>query len=204
MSRRKSLVGGASSSDHTFEGATVEAGPQEASGAQLDSATIDGATGPWTRSMSRRRRQRERREGKAEAVVEHDIDRKRFTLDLSDYDGLARGTRKRVAYIAYRLSWSESNEETGKQQQQRVMELYHSEVPKELRGKGYGKRLAEGTFERLAEFRAQGKCANRIRITCSYLRDYMDRFASDAHKSLLVGAGCKREEEAEEKEERTK
>jgi predicted GNAT family acetyltransferase len=89
--------------------------------------------------------------------VRHDRGTRQFLLDL---DG------NKVARIDYR--------HLGKD----CIELYHTEVPEELRGKGIGKALAEGALE----------CALganlKLKVTCCYLQDYLTRFADDKYKKL--------------------
>lgn len=59
------------------------------------------------------------------------------------------------------------------------IEMYHTEVPVELRGLGIGKILAKGAFD----------CAERenlrLKVTCSYLEDYLERFGGEGHKQLI-------------------
>lgn len=74
-------------------------------------------------------------------TVTHEKDKQRFTMDI---DG-------KLARVNYELR-------DGK------MFLIHSEVPYELRGKGYGKILVEETFKQLTE---EGYSAKAV---CSYIR----------------------------------
>lgn len=133
----------------------------------------------------------------ASAVVEHDIDRKRFTLDLG---ACPSNSKQAMAYIDYQVS--ENDASAAAAPRKRVMELYHSEVAVGLRGKGIGKRLARGTFERIAAEVGAGRC-DGIRITCSYLSDYMERHASDAHRALLVKACGANEAAADDDDEQS-
>lgn len=59
------------------------------------------------------------------------------------------------------------------------LELYHSEVPSELRGRGIGKALARGAFELAANNKT------KLRLTCSYLEDYMEKFGEPEFKRLV-------------------
>ena len=90
--------------------------------------------------------------------VQHDKRRKRFSLDLGDGQ-LARIDYRKLA--------------DGK------LELFHTEVPAALRGRGVGRALARGALEHAAS-------ANlRLKVTCDYLLDYVKRFADDKHKQLV-------------------
>lgn len=83
----------------------------------------------------------------------------RFTLDLGN---------DKVARIDYKPISKD------------LIEMYHTEVPEELRGRGIGKTLAEGALE----------CASRsnlkLKVTCEYLEDYVRRFAKERHKKLVA------------------
>lgn len=106
--------------------------------------------------------------------VKHDKSHHRFTLELED---------NQLAHIDYR-TLSPASKSGGKNC--KVFELYHSEVPKELRGKGIGKALARGTFEHLASRQQHNNDDVKIKLTCSYLIDYMNKHADPKFKKLLA------------------
>ncbi|VDK43097.1 unnamed protein product [Anisakis simplex] len=61
-----------------------------------------------------------------------------------------------------------------------VLDLYHTEVPPILRGKGIAKVLCQAAFK-------YAKDQNlRVLPTCSYVAKYSKKFATDDEKSLLV------------------
>ena len=61
-----------------------------------------------------------------------------------------------------------------------VIDMYHTEVPEELRGQGIGQALARGALQRAQE-------ANmRCKLTCSYLVNYLEKFAGDHERNLIV------------------
>lgn len=94
--------------------------------------------------------------------VKHDKNGHKFILDLGD---------GQVARIDYRLMESDGH---------KTIEMYHTEVPEELRGRGIGKALARGALE-------QARKANmRCKLTCSYLVDYLNRFASDDERKSVI------------------
>ncbi len=86
--------------------------------------------------------------------VEHDKEQHRFTMEVS-------GQVARVDYIL----------KEGK------MHLVYSEVPPSLRGRGIGKELVEGTFEKLTE---EGYKAVAV---CSFIRLVARR--SDKWKNVI-------------------
>ena len=59
-----------------------------------------------------------------------------------------------------------------------VMVLWHSEVPRALRGKGAGAKLAFGTFEKVEEL------GFKARVTCSFLVRVAE---SDPHWAAYFG-----------------
>lgn len=131
-------------------------------------------------SSSRPNDHQQRRDHRAGGSVRHDKQGSRFILDLGN---------NQVARIDYRpVQGRQTNKfnlsgggRHGHEDNQPVIELYHTEVPDELRGQGIGKQLARGALE----------CASganmRLKITCDYLRDYVHRFASPAEKKLIIG-----------------
>lgn len=90
--------------------------------------------------------------------VKHDRKARRFVLDLGN---------KQLARIDYKSVGGN------------VLDMYHTEVPIELRGRGIGKALASGALD-LVE-RDQMK----VRLSCSYLQDYIEHHADPRHKQLL-------------------
>lgn len=90
--------------------------------------------------------------------VRHDKGSHRFILDLGD---------NQVARIEYKPVGNNK------------IELYYTEVPVELRGRGIGKSLAKGALECAA------KDNYKIKVTCEYLKDYIRRFAGDKYKKLI-------------------
>ncbi len=86
--------------------------------------------------------------------VKHDKAHNRFTMDING----------EVAKVDYQL-------QSGK------MHLVYSEVPFELRGQGYGKKLVEGTFEKLTE---EGHEAVAV---CSYVKAVAER--SNKWRSII-------------------
>jgi predicted GNAT family acetyltransferase len=95
---------------------------------------------------------------RATGPVRHDKKAKQFVLDLGD---------NQIARIEYRQLGN------GR------LELYHTEVPESLRGKGIGKALAKGAFETAARSNL------KLKVTCAYLQDYLKRFADDQYKKLV-------------------
>ncbi|MFN3656236.1 MAG: GNAT family N-acetyltransferase [Pseudolabrys sp.] len=79
--------------------------------------------------------------------VRDNPDRQRFELDFGG---------GRLAVAEYRLAGG-------------VLMALHTEVPKELEGRGIGSRLVRGV---LAQARARGL---KVRPICSFVRAYMDR-----------------------------
>lgn len=96
--------------------------------------------------------------------VEHDKEKNRFTMDLGN---------KQVARIDYKSIG------------QNLVEMYHSEVPQELRGRGIGKALAKGAFEQAL------KNNMRVKLTCSYLINYLEKFADPKYKSIVDNSNNK-------------
>lgn len=90
--------------------------------------------------------------------IVHDKLRKMYILDLND---------NQLAHIEYKSKGSN------------LIELYHSEVPETLRGQGYGKILVRQALDSIE------KDGLKIKVTCSYIQSYMDKFASPNHKQLL-------------------
>lgn len=90
--------------------------------------------------------------------VKHDKEKNCFTLDLGD---------KQEARIDYKSIGHNK------------VEMYHSEVPKELRGRGIGKALAKGALEKALENNM------KVKLTCSYLIDYLEKFADPKLKSVV-------------------
>lgn len=90
--------------------------------------------------------------------VKHDREKNRFTLDLGN---------KQEARIDYKSIGHNK------------VEMYHSEVPKELRGRGIGKALAKGALEKALENNM------KVKLTCSYLIDYLEKFADPKLKSIV-------------------
>ncbi len=86
--------------------------------------------------------------------VEHDKEHQRFIMEVS-------GQQARVDYVL----------KEGK------MYLVYSEVPPRLRGKGIGKELVEGTFEKLTE---EGCKAVAV---CSFIRSVARQ--SDTWKNVI-------------------
>lgn len=90
--------------------------------------------------------------------VRQDKAANKFTLDLGN---------NKQAFIDYK--------QIGKNK----LELYHSEVPSELRGRGIGKALAKGAFQ----LAANGN--TKLRLTCSYLAACMDKTSDPKLKKLV-------------------
>lgn len=61
-----------------------------------------------------------------------------------------------------------------------LIELCHTEVPEDLRGRGIGKSLAKGALE------SASKSNLKLKVTCEYLQDYMRRFADEKYRGLLL------------------
>jgi len=91
--------------------------------------------------------------------VKHEPASTRFTMDLGG---------NQIARIDYKP--------IGKNK----IELYHTEVPSELRGRGIGKALAKGTLEHASND------SIKVKLTCSYLVNYMDKCADPKYKKLLT------------------
>lgn len=128
----------------------------------LDCGLRDGATAPTgSRGGASKRHQTH-----VEATgFEHEKELNRFTLNL-------RNNQK--ARIDYRILQRRSPD----QGQPVVIELYHSEVPEQLRGRGIGKALASGALDCIESNKW------RVVVTCSYLNEYMNEHAKEAHKRL--------------------
>lgn len=90
--------------------------------------------------------------------VKHDKEKNRFTLDLGN---------KQEARVDYRSIGKDS------------VEMYHSEVPQELRGLGIGKALAKGAIEQAL------KNNMKVKLTCSYLINFLEKFADPKLKSIV-------------------
>lgn len=90
--------------------------------------------------------------------VKHDKNRHQFTLNLGD---------RMEARIDYKPL-------TGNK-----IEMYHTEVPVELRNRGIGRALAKGALERACQEKL------KVKLTCSYLINYLDKFADQKLKSLV-------------------
>jgi predicted GNAT family acetyltransferase len=86
--------------------------------------------------------------------IKHDKENNRFTMDIHGED----------AKVDYRFR-------DGK------MHLVYSEVPFEMRGQGYGKKLVEGTFEKLT-----GEGHEAVAV-CSYIRAVARR--SEKWRSII-------------------
>lgn len=90
--------------------------------------------------------------------VKHDRTSKRFTLDLGN---------NRLARIDYKTIGPDK------------IEMYHSEVPAELRGRGLGKALARGSLEQAARENM------RVKLTCTYLIDFVNKSTDPKLKRAL-------------------
>lgn len=93
--------------------------------------------------------------------VKHDRTSKRFTLDLGN---------NQFARIDYRTIGPQEDK----------IDMYHSEVPKELRGRGLGKALARGALEQAARENM------RVKLTCTYLIDFVNKSTDPKLKSTLI------------------
>lgn len=93
-----------------------------------------------------------------EMTVSHDEKRQRFVIDL--------GTGKAVLYYKFPSKL--------------VVDLYHTEVPHELRGRGIGKHLARAAFEWVKTRDIQ------MQVSCIYLQKYLKDLPDEQLKQRLV------------------
>lgn len=127
-----------------------------------DKSASSRARGSSSSSADRRKNSRftnDKMSSSSNGKVEHCKNENKFTLDLGD---------GQKAFIEYR--------QTG----DGVVEMYHTEVPEQMRGKGIGRQLARGALEQAQK--ANLKC----KMTCSYLLDYMKRFANENERKSVV------------------
>ncbi|MFH4979979.1 hypothetical protein AB6A40_006688 [Gnathostoma spinigerum] len=61
-----------------------------------------------------------------------------------------------------------------------IMEMYHTEVPSELRGRGIGKQLCSKAFD----YAIQNEL--RVRPTCSYVAKYARESTKPSEKKIIV------------------
>jgi len=61
-----------------------------------------------------------------------------------------------------------------------VMEMYHTEVPQELQGKGYAKQLVQEAFKYAMENNL------KVKPTCSYVAKYVRDMASESEKKIVI------------------
>jgi len=99
-------------------------------------------------------------------VVLLDQNKQRFVLDLGN------GKVARIDYNLVEDGDGGSN----------LIEMYHTEVPEDMRGQGIGKALARGAFEIARDLNIQ------CRLTCDYLIDYARRFATESERQCIVDA----------------
>jgi predicted GNAT family acetyltransferase len=132
---------------------------------QRDAKTAGGSWGDSTTNVgdqkyksSDRSKSKPVSNHRATGPVRHDKKAKQFVLDLGN---------NQVARIDY------------KQIDKGRIELYHTEVPEELRGKGIGKALTKGALESASRENL------RLKVTCEYLQDYLKRFADDKYRKLV-------------------
>lgn len=91
--------------------------------------------------------------------VKHQKASHKFTLDLG---------KNQTARIDYRNIGPKK------------IEMYHTEVPEELRGRGIGKALAKGALE------CAGSNDMKVKVTCEYLINFVNKHAEPKHKKLVV------------------
>lgn len=117
------------------------------------------ASGSGFASASKSRaRSKSRSRGMSSNGVKHDKAANKFVLDLGN---------NQEAHIDYKS--------IGRNK----LDLYHSEVPVELRGRGIGKALAKGALDHIAQSNM------KARLSCSYLAEYAKKFADPKHKNLI-------------------
>jgi predicted GNAT family acetyltransferase len=100
----------------------------------------------------KKKREQNREEKRLEKTFHHDTEKKRFSLATGN---------GHTSILDYELIGGGDGE--GKK-----FELYHTEVPDELRGKGVGKAVAEAAFEEL--FALHPDC--HLVLTCTFLQHY--------------------------------
>lgn len=92
--------------------------------------------------------------------VQHEPARSRFVMDLGN---------NRQARIDYRKEGGD------------CVNLYHTEVPVDMRGQGLARHLAQGALDQLE------KDGLKVKLSCSYLQDYVRKFAQNRYSNLI---GC--------------
>lgn len=90
--------------------------------------------------------------------VRHEKTNKRFVLDLG------HGREARIDY---------------KSVGRNKIDMYHTEVPVEMRGRGIGRVLAKGALDQAATNNT------KVKLTCSYLVNYVEKFADDNTKKRV-------------------
>lgn len=91
--------------------------------------------------------------------VQHDKRNCCYTLDLGN---------NQVARIDYRVCGPS------------CIELFETFVPEELRGRGIAKVLARGVLDQAFSNKL------KVKLTCTYLLDYFNKFADPKHKNLVL------------------
>lgn len=96
--------------------------------------------------------------GSSSYQVQHDECSQKYTMNCGQDKGLH-------AFINYRKLGN------GK------IDMYHTEVPYELRGRGLGRLIAQGALELAARDNL------RVTLTCEFLQDYVNKYADQKLKA---------------------
>lgn len=109
--------------------------------------------------------------------------------NYSDCDNKSKSKRMSNNSVRHNKSKQQFTMDLGNNQTARIdykplgkgkIEMYHTEVPAELRNRGIGKALAKGSLE-------QAKNDNlKVKLTCTYLIKHLDNFADERLKSIVV------------------
>lgn len=113
------------------------------------------------------------------STVVHEHERSRFVMDLGN---------NQQARIDYKKRTTTSNKSAGDQQASNkkccpLYDLFHTEVPQELRGKGIGQALAKQTLDQL---RAEGA---KVKLSCSYLQHVFNQLGENNKYASMIERG---------------
>jgi len=94
--------------------------------------------------------------------VIHNLENQEFYIPLSDK------SKNIKAVLQYSI-------------QDKVYDLYHTEVPSKLRGQGIAKHLAKAALDYVVENKSQAI------LSCTYLQKYHKENPVEAHKNVVIG-----------------